>query len=101
MPGRMTTRHGKRAVAVHHREPGNSAPSKMLTLYLGCPAKVTPTNYVQDDWPEFLRVLWREQHRDGQEQDSLSFILNALWRRFMQSPPWRKHTVSAKARSAA
>lgn len=76
VPGCITTKRGKRSVAVHHREPGNSDPGKMLTLCLGCHAKVTRTNYVQDDWPEFLRVLWREQHPDGQEQHSLQFIVN-------------------------
>jgi hypothetical protein len=28
---------------------------------------------VQDDWPEFLRVLWREQHPEGHEQVALNF----------------------------
>ncbi len=77
VPGCMTTKRGKRSVAVHHREPGNSDPGKMLTLCLGCHAKVTRTHYVQDDWPEFLLVLWREQHLDGQEQHSLRFIMSA------------------------
>lgn len=76
VPGCMTTKRGKRSVAVHHRQPGDSDPDKMLTLCLGCHAKVTRTLYVQDDWPEFLRVLWREQHPDGQEQHSLRFIVN-------------------------
>ena len=60
-------------MAVHHREPGNSDPAKMLTLCLPCHAKVTRTFYVQDDWPEFLRMLWREQHPDGHEQEALNF----------------------------
>jgi hypothetical protein len=47
----------------------------MLTLCLACHAKVTRTLYVQDDWPEFLRVLWREQHPDGHEQSALSFAV--------------------------
>jgi hypothetical protein len=73
VPGCTTQKHGKRSVAVHHREPGNSDPAKMLTLCLGCHAKVTRTLCVQDDWPEFLRVLWREQHPDGHEQGALNF----------------------------
>lgn len=65
-------------MAVHHREPGNSDPAKMLTLCLPCHAKVTRTLFVQDDWPEFLRVLWREQHPEGHEQVALNFgILSA------------------------
>jgi hypothetical protein len=75
VPGCTTTKRGKRSVAVHHRVAGNSDPAKMLTLCLPCHAKVTRTLYVQDDWPEFLRVLWREQHPDGHEQGALNFLL--------------------------
>jgi len=32
---------------------------------------------VQDDWPEFLRVLWREQHPEGHEQSALNFAMMA------------------------
>ena len=73
VPGCTTLKRGKRSVAVHHREPGNSDPNKMLTLCLACHAKVTRTLYVQDDWPDLLRVLWREQHPDGHEQVMLNF----------------------------
>ncbi len=66
-------------MAVHHREPGNSDPGKMLTLCLVCHAKVTRTLYLQDDWPDFLRVLWREQHPGSHEQTALNFS--------MKSPP--------------
>ena len=69
----MTVKRGKRSVAVHHREPGNSHPSKMLTLCLACHAKVTRTLFVEADWSEFLRLLWREQHPDGHEQSPLDF----------------------------
>ena len=31
VPGCTTTKRGKRSIAVHHREPGNSDPGKMLT----------------------------------------------------------------------
>ena len=72
VPGCSTVKRGKRSVAVHHREPGNSDPAKMLTLCLACHAKVTRTFFVQDDWPAFLRVLWREQHPGGHEQHALS-----------------------------
>lgn len=73
VPGCSTIKRGERSVAVHHREPGNSDPAKMLTLCLSCHAKVTRTLFVRDDLPEFLRVLWREQHPEGHEQVALNF----------------------------
>lgn len=73
VPGCMTTKRGKRSVAVHHREPGNNDPAKMVTLCLACHAKVTRTLFVEGAWPEFLRKLWREQHPAGQEQSALNF----------------------------
>ena len=73
VPGCVTVKRGKRSLAVHHRELGNSDPAKMLTLCLACHAKVTRTLFVQDDWPAFLRVLWREQHPEGHEQHALNF----------------------------
>ena len=73
VPGCSTIKRGKRSVAVHHREAGNSDPAKMLTLCLPCHAKVTRTLFVRDDWPEFLRVLWREQHPEGHEQVAFNF----------------------------
>ena len=75
VPGCITVKRGKRSVAVHHRAPGNSNPAMMLTLCLACHAKVTRTLYLQDNWPEFLRVLWREQHPDCHEQSALDFTL--------------------------
>ena len=57
VPGCETVKRGKRSVAVHHREPGNSDPARMLTLCLACHAKVTQTLFVNKDWPEFLRTL--------------------------------------------
>jgi hypothetical protein len=77
VPGCRTVKRGKRSVAVHHREAGNSDPAKMLTLCLPCHAKVTRTLYVQADWPEFLRVLWREQHPEGHEQRAIDFATTA------------------------
>ena len=93
VPGCGTTKRGKRSVAVHHREPGNSDPTKMLTLCLPCHAKVTRTLCVQDDWPQFLRVLWREQHPEGHEQSALDFATkvpqatNVLLFKEMGDPP--------------
>ena len=73
VPGCTTVKRGKRSIAVHHREPGNSHPAKMLTLCLACHAKVTRTLHLNNRWPEFLRLLWREQHPDGHEQSALNF----------------------------
>ena len=85
VPDCTTVKRGKRSVAVHHREPGNSDPGKMLTLCLACHAKVTRTLFLQDDWPEFLRVLWREQHPKAHEQAALDFshALPAAEHRFL------------------
>ena len=85
----VTVKRGKRSVTVHHREPGNSDPAKMLTLCLACHAKVTRTLHVQDDWPEFLRVLWREQHPEGHEQHALNFAAKL--------PPARTYSLFSDA----
>ena len=73
VPGCATVKRGKRSIAVHHRQPGNNDPAKMLTLCLACHAKVTRTLHMQSHWPEILRVLWREQHPRGHEQSTLEF----------------------------
>lgn len=73
VPGCTTRKRGKRSIAVHHRMPGNSDPKLMITLCLGCHAKVTRTQHLQREWPLLLQVLWREQHPDGQEQTFLDF----------------------------
>jgi hypothetical protein len=75
IPDCQTLKRGKRSVAVHHRVPGNSDPRLMLTLCLACHAKVTRTQFVQDDWHPFLRELWREQHPNGHEQTRLEFTV--------------------------
>jgi 5-methylcytosine-specific restriction endonuclease McrA len=75
VPGCTTLKRGKRALAVHHRQPGNSDPAKMVTLCLACHAKITRTLNLQGAWPEFLRTLWREQHPNGHEQTALNFGL--------------------------
>lgn len=73
IPGCTTRKREKRSVAVHHRVAGSNDPNLMITLCLACHAKVTRTLYVQDDWPELLRQLWREQHPEGHEQTALDF----------------------------
>jgi hypothetical protein len=51
--------------AVHHRVPGISKLELMITLCLGCHAKVTRTQFLQDDWPELLRILGESSTRKG------------------------------------
>ena len=63
----------KRSLAVHHRIRGRSELHLLITLCLGCHAKVTRTASLCADWPELLRVLWREQHPDAHEQLPLDF----------------------------
>ena len=74
VPGCTTMKRGKRSVAVHHREPGNSDPKRMITLCLACHAKVSRTRVLRREWPPLLRVLWREQHPKGHEQATLNFM---------------------------
>ncbi len=73
VPGCTTLKRGKRSIAVHHRKPGNSDPKLMITLCLACHAKVTRTQFLSQEWPPLLRVLWREQHPSGHEQTLLHF----------------------------
>ncbi|MBB5061408.1 hypothetical protein HDF16_006144 [Granulicella aggregans] len=73
VPRCTTLKRGKRSLAVHHREPGNNDPKRMITLCLSCHAKVTRTLFLEEDWPELLRVLWREQHPKAKEQKFLNF----------------------------
>ncbi len=65
----------KRSLAVHHRVPGRSELDLMITLCLGHHAMVTRTLVLLQDWPELLRVLWREQHPDAHEQRALDFAV--------------------------
>ena len=60
-------------MAVHHRMPGNSDPKLMIMLCLPCHAKVGRTQFLEKEWPELLRILWREQHPEGHEQTNLDF----------------------------
>ncbi len=71
--GCTTLKRGKRSLAVHHRMPGNNDPKLMITLCLACHAKVTRTRFLRREWPQLLRILWREQHSKGHEQVVLNF----------------------------
>jgi 5-methylcytosine-specific restriction endonuclease McrA len=63
----------KRSLAVHHRVAGKSELGLMITLCLAHHAMVTRTLALLNDWPELLRILWREQHPHGHEQKMLEF----------------------------
>jgi 5-methylcytosine-specific restriction endonuclease McrA len=60
-------------VLVHHRMPGRSELELMISLCRGCHAKVHRTIAVLGEMSPLLRELWREQHPEGHEQESLDF----------------------------
>ena len=62
-----------RPLCVHHRQPGISKLPLLITLCLAHHAMVTRTQLLVMEWPELLRVLWREQHPEAAEQLTLSF----------------------------
>lgn len=102
VPDCTTVKRGKRSVAVHHRKPGISDPAKMITLCLGCHAKVTRTLYLDSHWTELLRVLWREQHPTGQEQGALTFTAaSPLKEQQMIFSDMEPRRPSAKAKASA
>ena len=63
----------KRSITVHHRIPGKSVLSLMISLCPGCHAKVHRTKVVLSEMPLLLLILWREQHPEGHEQTNLDF----------------------------
>ena len=65
-------------MAVHHRVPGTSEEDLMITLCLGCHAKVTRTLFMDKCWPPLLIALWREQHPEAHEQLQMSFTMPIL-----------------------
>jgi hypothetical protein len=67
----------KRSIIVHHRVPGKSVMSLMISLCPGCHAKVHRTIAVLSEMPALLLVLWREQHPDGHEQTTMNFDAKA------------------------
>ena len=64
---------GKRSITVHHRVPGKSEMKLMISLCLGCHARVHRTKAVLTAMPTLLIELWREQHPRGHEQTALEF----------------------------
>jgi hypothetical protein len=67
----------RRSIIVHHRVPGKSVMSLMISLCPGCHAKVHRTIAVLSEMPALLLVLWREQHPDGHEQTTMDFDVKA------------------------
>ncbi len=65
----------KRSITVHHREPGKSILSLMISLCPGCHARVHRTMAVLTEMPSLLLTLWREQHPRGHEQTALDFTV--------------------------
>lgn len=65
----------KRSIIVHHRVPGKSVLSLMLSLCPACHAKIHRTKAVLSVMPPLLLKLWREQHPKGHEQTALNFVL--------------------------
>ena len=61
--------------SVHHRVPGRSKLHLMITLCSAHHAMVTRTTVLLKEWPQLLRVLWREQHPGAHEQTNLNFRL--------------------------
>ncbi len=67
-PGRR-----KRSITVHHRQPGVSLLSLMISLCPKCHAKVERTQMVLFGMNPLLLELWREKHPQGLEQFALDF----------------------------
>lgn len=63
----------KRSIVVHHRVPGRSELSLMISLCPACHARVGRTKAVLAEMPPLLLELWREQHPEGHEQKMLDF----------------------------
>ena len=83
----------KRSLAVHHRVPGRSEFDLLITLCLGCHAKVTRTRVLLAAWPALLVELWREQHPHAHEQQLLDFQVK-------RHPPQPGALFAEKARQA-
>lgn len=53
---------------VHHRQPGVSKLSRLVTLCAACHARIERTQYLRRPLSEQLRLLWRELHPRAPEQ---------------------------------
>ena len=68
----------------------------MITLCLGHHAMVTRTLVLLEDWPELLRVLWREQHPNTHAQRALNFAVldpPAQQTKLLESDSKRVHNI--------
>ena len=63
----------KWSITVHHRVPGRSVMSLMLSLCPGCHARIYRTKAALSAMPPLLLALWREQHPKAHEQVQLNF----------------------------
>jgi hypothetical protein len=63
----------KRSIIVHHRIPGKSVLTLMISLCPACHAKIHRTRVVTRVMPPLLLHLWRELHPKGHEQTALNF----------------------------
>lgn len=64
----------KRSIIVHHRVPGKSVLSLMISLCPACHAKIYRTRVVIRLMAPLLLELWRELHPKGHEQIALNFL---------------------------
>jgi hypothetical protein len=70
---------------VHHRKPGISKLSRLLTLCAACHARIERTQYLHRPLSEQLRLLWRELHPQAPEQLLLPLGLEEIPQ---QAPLW-------------
>lgn len=64
----------KRSIIVHHRVPGKSVLSLMISLCPACHAKIHRTRAAVRIMPALLLELWRELHPKAHEQRALNFV---------------------------
>lgn len=65
-------------VIVHHRRPGIHRLPLLATLCRRCHCRVHRTWRPRYGFPEYLRVLWREQYPDLAEQLELALEIGAV-----------------------
>lgn len=63
----------KRRLHVHHRRPGGSADSLLITLCASHHLRIHCLRVAGNMQPQLLLVLWREQHPTAAEQLALAF----------------------------
>jgi hypothetical protein len=73
LPGVRCFGRDRRSDVMHHRVRGQSTLVVMISLCLGCHAKVHRTQASLSEMPRLLLEFWREQHTNGHEQTTLNF----------------------------